>query len=266
VTAGDGRTTVQAAGSLVQSSSRAAIETLTVSLDPSVLNLGHRRRGTLTAVLDNRAGTQPANVALYGDDPRNALRFSFSPPTLLVPPGQTDVARVSVRGPGPQNGREATLPFDVIASDGRSEVRSSGSVIQAAADRRPLLRILFTLLGGLAMILGTYLPLRAGDPTRAWDLTGDRFAGIFNASVDLGGAAWVTVGHVIIALGILVMIGLATAKGGLSRRMAVLGVMVVVGTLVTFAVAGNSPVPGAGAFLIVLGCIAGFIGGRLVRQ
>jgi hypothetical protein len=265
VTAADGRTTVQAAASLVQSSSRAAIETLTVSLDPSVLNLGHRRRGSLTAVLDNRAGTQPANVALYGDDPRNALRFSFSPPTLLIPPGRTAVSRVSVRSPGPENGREVTLPFDVIASDGRSEVRSSGSVIQAAADRRPLLRILFTLLGGLAMILGTYLPLRAADSMRAWDLTADEFAGIFNGSVDLGAAAWITVGHVIIALGILVMIGLVTAKGGLSRRMAVLGVMVVVGTLVTFAVGGDSPMPGAGAFVIILGCVAGFIGGRLVR-
>lgn len=275
VTAGDGRRTVQASASLVQTSSRAAIDTLTLSLDPSVLNLGHRRRGSLTAVLDNRAGAQPASVSLYGDDPRNALRFDFSPSAVQVPPGRTAAARVTVRAPGPQTGREVTLPFDVIASDGRSEIRSSGSVIQAAADPRPLLRIVFTLVGGLLMILGTYLPLRAGDSTAAAQLNGEGLGNFFGFSPNLGQfdqfnglltSGLLTVGVLINVLGVLVMVGLAGAKGKLSRGMAVLGLIVVIGLLIASGIVMGNPIPGAGAIVIILGCIAGFIGGRLIRR
>jgi hypothetical protein len=62
------------------------------------------------------------------------------------------------------------------------------------------------------------------------------------------------------------MIGLAGAKGRLSRSMAVLGLMVVIGLLIAGAFKGLSPVPGSGAILMILGCISGFIGGRLIRR
>jgi hypothetical protein len=58
ITASDGYTSVDASGSLVQTSSRAAIEMLGVRLDPSVLRLSGRR-GVLRATIDNRNGAQP---------------------------------------------------------------------------------------------------------------------------------------------------------------------------------------------------------------
>ena len=87
VTAGDGHQSVSASGSLVQASSRSAMEVLTVRLDPSVLRLANHRRGRMTAVVDNRQGAQPVRVSLRGDDPENSLHFAFSPPVLDVAPG-----------------------------------------------------------------------------------------------------------------------------------------------------------------------------------
>lgn len=267
VTASDGHATVEAAGSLVQVSSRAAIESLAVRLDPSVLSLSNRRRGLLTAMLDNRGGNQPVQVAMTGDDPQNALRFTFSPATVHVPPGRAATTRVSIRAPRPESGREVTLPFEVMASDGRSEVRTEGSVIQSAADRRPLARAMFTLLGGLAMILGALLPLRAANATRSVDLDAGVLGEAFNLTVNLGGfERLATVGLVMMALGVLVMFGLTGAKGRLSRLMAMLGVLVVVALLVALGFVGFSSIPGSGAIVMILGCIAGYVGGLLIRR
>ena len=127
-----------------------------------MLRLGTRRRGVLAAVVDNRRGVQPVRVALRGDDPENSLGFSFSPEVLDVPPGGLAQATVTVRAPGAAGGRETSRPFSVAASDGQSEVAAAGSLIQAAPERRPVARVLFTLLGALA---GTAM----GDP-RAYGL------------------------------------------------------------------------------------------------
>ena len=84
VTAGDGHQSVSASGSLVQASSRSAMEVLAMRLDPSVLRLANHRRGRMTAVVDNRQGAQPVRVSLRGDDPENSVHFAFSPPVLDV--------------------------------------------------------------------------------------------------------------------------------------------------------------------------------------
>ena len=88
VTAGDGNVTVDGSGSLVQVSSSAAIELLTVHVNPSVLRLKNRRRGYVRAVLDNRDGAQGLRVTMRGDDPENVMRFAFTADTLEIPPGQ----------------------------------------------------------------------------------------------------------------------------------------------------------------------------------
>lgn len=267
VTAGDGQASVEAVGSLVQMSSRAAIETLAIRLDPSVLSLANRRRGLLTAMLDNRAGNQPVQVTMSGDDPQNALGFTFSPATLTVPPGRAATTRVSIRAPRPESGREITLPFEVMASDGRSEVRTGGSVIQSAADIRPLLRAFFTLLGGLSVIGGALLPLRAANVTRSVDLNAKLLGEVFSFPTNLGGfERLATVGLVMMALGALVMFGLTGAEGRLSRLMALLGVLVVVSLLVALGFVGFSSTPGSGAILMIFGCVSGYVGGLLIRH
>ena len=132
----DRATAVEASGSLQQVSSRNPIEMLSVKLDPSVLQLWTGRRGQLTAVLDNRAGTQPVRVRLRGDDPMNIVRFTFTPGELAVPPGAVTTAVVTVEAPRAPDGQEVTRPIAVFASDGRSETTpAEGSVVQSTPVR-----------------------------------------------------------------------------------------------------------------------------------
>ena len=88
ITATDGKRSTEATVTFTQSTPRAAIERAGLRLDPSVLRLGGRQRGQLTAVVDNRSGSAPVKLSLRGDDPENRLRFAISPATVAVGPGQ----------------------------------------------------------------------------------------------------------------------------------------------------------------------------------
>ena len=79
MTAADGRAGRRRRSTLVQATSRAAVELLVVTLEPSVLRLGGARRGRMTATLDNRRGTEPVQVSLRGDDPENSLGLHVLP-------------------------------------------------------------------------------------------------------------------------------------------------------------------------------------------
>jgi hypothetical protein len=162
VSASDGNVTVDASGSLVQVSSRAAIELLTVHVNPSVLRLTNRRRGYVRAVLDNRDGAQGLRVTMRGDDPEKVMRFVFTVDTLEIPPGQMATTKVNIAVPLAPSGQEVTRPFNIVASDGRWEAQGHGTLIQSVASRRPLTRVLLRLFGVLAMIMGAFLADRAG--------------------------------------------------------------------------------------------------------
>ncbi len=272
VVASDGQTTQEGAGSLVQASSRAAIELLSIHLEPSVLRLTDRSRGRFAAVLDNRNGVQPVRIALRGDDPENVVRFTFVPAVLDIPPGRVATSLVRVRAPQPRGGTQATRPLLVTATDGRSEIQANGSVIQSTSSLRPVARALFTLFGGLAMILGAFQAWRAENPgERGIDIDANDLVGLFPAFKIINGVPNLLIsaaspGWIVAALGVVVMLGLAGRSGRVSRAAAVLGALVIVGSLVTFAVAGENPSPGFGALLALAGCIAGFIGGLLIKR
>jgi hypothetical protein len=142
VTASDGNVTVDGSGSLVQISSRAAIELLTVHVNPSVLRLKNRRRGYVRAVLDNRDGAQGLRVTMRGDDPENVMRFAFTADTLEIPPGQMATTKVNITVSPTPSGQEVTRPFNIVASDGRWEAQGHGTLIQPATSRRRLARVL----------------------------------------------------------------------------------------------------------------------------
>jgi hypothetical protein len=267
VTASDGYTTVEAWGSLVQASSRAAMELLTINLEPSVLRLSTRRRGQLRAVIDNRNGAQPLRVAMRGDDPENIIRFAFAPTMLDIPPGQVATTRVTVTAPWAPAGQQVTRPFRIVASDGRSEAPAQGSLIQSSAERRPVARLLLTLFGALAMILGVLLPWRAVSNQRGVDLTVDTFARVFGFSLNVGGAeSLFSVGLAILALAMLMIFGLAGRSGRLSRLSAQLAALLLIGTFVAIAVSGGDIGPGRGAILVLAGCVAGYIGGLFAQR
>lgn len=283
VSASDGDAVVEASGTWVQATSRSAMETLGVQLDPAVLRLGTRRHGGVAAVIDNRRGAQPVRVGLRGDDPENSLAFSFSPDVLDVAPGGLARTTVTIKAPGAAGGQEISRPFTVTASDGQSEVGAAGTLVQAAPERRPVARVLFTLLGALAMMLGGFLPFWGGRRETAADVNADvvlRFfadlrlaAATRNAVLDrlIGQAAQVgSLALILIVLAVLAAFGLTGRSGRLTRLAAMLGLVLVVLVFVGFAVGGVNgglgEAPGLGALLLAVGCICAYVGGLLVRR
>ena len=84
--------------------------------------------------------------------------------------------------------------------------RAEGSLIQSSAERRPLARVLLTVLGGLAMIIGVFLPWRAATGQSGVDLNADSFMQVFNFSLDLSGfEQLISVGLAILALAALMI-------------------------------------------------------------
>lgn len=274
IAATDGATAVEASGSLQQVSSRNPIEMLSVKLDPSVLHLSTGRRGQLTAVLDNRAGSQPVQVRLRGDDPMNIVRFAFTPGELAVPPGAVTTALVTVEAPRAPDGQEVTRPIAVFASDGRSETApAEGSVVQSTPVRtsyaRQIWRILLTLLGGLLVIAGVFLPFAlGGDQEAAKDFDANEVSDVFNGPdlLSFNPPFLPTVGLLLGILAGIMMFGLTGPKGRLTRLMALIIAFLTVGLLVAFGVVGASASLDTGFIVILLGCVIGYVGGLLVKR
>ena len=63
-------------------------------------------------------------------------------------------ATATVTAPRPESGQQVERPFTIVASDGESEAQAQDSLIKSSAERGPLARLLLTLFGALAMILG----------------------------------------------------------------------------------------------------------------
>ena len=90
-----------------------------------------RLAGKHELAFDNR-GNRRINAQLSAADPDNKLRFRFSPPALVSPPGTAVFAKVAVR---PKRkflwGRPKTYPFKVfIESEGETPVAVDGTIFQ----------------------------------------------------------------------------------------------------------------------------------------
>ncbi len=266
VTATDGHDSVEGSGSWRQASSRSAIELATVRLDPSVVRLPNRRRGSLAAIVDNTQGSQPVRVTLHGDDPENVVGFTFNPATLDVAPGQYGRSLITVRVPRAPVGPQVTRPFLIAASDGRSAVQAEGSLVQSSADRRGLARVLLTLFGAVAMIVGTFGSWLGGTGVQGTDVDLDFAERLFRRDLDLGNQQLEqlpSLGLVILALAVLVMFGLTGRSGRLTRWSAFLAAALLVALFILLTVQNAGRLPGSGAFLVLLGCVLAYIGGLL---
>jgi hypothetical protein len=90
-----------------------------------------RLAGRHELAFDNR-GNRRINAQLSAADPDNKLRFRFSPPALVSPPGSATFAKVAVR---PKRkflwGRPKTYPFKVfIESEGEAPLAVDGTIFQ----------------------------------------------------------------------------------------------------------------------------------------
>ena len=164
VRASDEHGAVEATGAVHQYSSPAAISTARLSLEPQRVVVRGGGTGRLRVHLDNRAGAFPLSAHLHGLDPEQVVRFVFRPAVLDVAPGQAGVADVRVSAPRPDGGETSTRPFTIIADDGRGVVEAAGSLVQSAGDRRPIWRVVLTVLGTLLVAVGCFRDWLSGDP------------------------------------------------------------------------------------------------------
>ena len=288
VSASDGAKEVEADGTFVQTTSpQAPDEPMTVRLEPSIVRVRNSGAGVATVVADNRGGSRPRQVRFAGNDPERVVRFAFTPPVLDLAPGQS--ARSGFRSAPP--GRRA-----VKRSPGRSPwwpptgnetPRRPAVSSQESSDRRPMWRILLTVLGAIMMIAGTFLawnvdtsleiPAEFGDQVSPnitgleWSLPAIDVAseavlpGVLFRDLPPQVDPLVSAGAVIILLAAVALFGLTGSSGRLTRLAALVAAVGLVAFAVAVGLQQGTGRPGTGVFLIFAGCVVAFIGGLFAK-
>ena len=131
-------------------------------------------------------------------------------------------------------------------------------------------RIILTLLGAAAMIVGVFLPWlsggAAGIDTKA---TVIEINGLWSTEVSGQASFLMSVGALVILWGLLALLGLATSTGWLTRLAGALGLITVVLFAITmFRAGGGFSNIGLGMWISLIGSVlvlvAGFLGSRRV--
>ncbi|MEP6561838.1 MAG: hypothetical protein ABJD68_12300 [Nakamurella sp.] len=274
ISASDGAKEVEADGTFIQSASPPLPdEPLTVRLDPSVVRVRNRSAAGATVFADNRRGSRPRRVQLGGHDPERVIRFDFTPPVLELAPGQLGSATLRISAPRPDGGEEVNRPFTVVASDGQRDADVTGNFVQLSSDRRPMWRVLLTVLGGLMMIAGAFLLWNPdfGLTGLDWDMpvldnvSEDIVPGQIFPVIDDKLNPFVSVGSVIILLGAVAIFGLTSSSGRLTRLTALVTAAAFAAFLIAAATQVDTGKPGPGIFVIFAGCALAFVGGLLAK-
>ena len=174
----------------------------------------------------------------------------------------------------------------MVASDGERDTEASGSFVQEQSDRRPLWRILLTLLGGLMMIGGVFLAWNVGanlDLRGFGTPIGDEITGLeWNLpAVDVASDTFidrqlfldlpdqldplVSAGSLIILLAVIAMLGLTGPKGRLTRLAALVAAVFLAAFLIGVSLVPNTGHIAPGVILVFGGCAVAFVGGLLAK-
>ncbi|GAA1055449.1 hypothetical protein GCM10017608_35220 [Agromyces luteolus] len=268
VVASDGTTDVSGQAELEMTSSAAAIATAELRANPERLDLGHGRQGRFTVEIDNRRGVRPLNVAISGRSDDGAVRATFDPATILVAPGAIGYSRVSLTSPRPPAGQQGSRRLHVTASDGSQDLDASIEIEQTRPNHRPAVGRWLIALGALMVIVGAlFLPWFDGiGPPQL-----NPVAIVQSILTSSGLQSEFVEGPVrilLVVLGVLMLLGIAGKDGGLSRKSAVLVVLLGAGYLVFLAVTPGMTLSAldVGLPVIWIGAAVGYAGGILVRM
>jgi hypothetical protein len=271
----DGRRETEAAGSWEQRASPAAIATARLTLDPQKVVTRNAGTGRLQVLLDNRGSVFPLAVRLHGTDPERVVRFGFRPDVLEVPPGGVGRAEVRISAPRPDGGEVFTRPFAIVADAGHGTVEASGTFEQSAADRRPLWRVVLTVLGALLIVAGCFRDWLVADPDSLLPGVSTVVNSVQSAAEIAAPADVQEAGLLLRVLqpvertlallfAALMLFGLTGRTGRLTR---VSGLVVVLTTVVaTLFWSSTGFRPDDGVLLVGLGGVIGFVGGLLARR
>jgi hypothetical protein len=230
---------------------------------------GEGRSALYEVGLENQ-GNAPLEVQLNATDDRRALEFQISQPTVSVRPGARTSVSVRVRPrQRPLSGPSTSHMFRVVAQSPGEAPRN----MDAQFLHRPLLppigrswlvvlRVLFTVAGALAIILGAFDNWLPG--VRGVDLTyesyvEDVFGNDVRSPPESLDTIFVSLGLVAIVLGVLALLGLAT-RTGLPTRLAA-GLLLLLMAAFMFTVVDADISLGSGAFVVLVGAIVALLGG-----
>jgi hypothetical protein len=237
-----------------------------VTMQPTIVE---GQAGTYTVTVENR-GNVRVDARLEASDPRHALALRVEPPVVAIPPGGRGQARVSV---APRDtsltGEAVTYPFRVVAQIGWDQPRP----LDAQFVYRPRLgpvttnwwttgRVILTLLGGALMILGAFgawLQGIAGSNLAYTDYVNSVFDTQVPPPPDSVDANFVSVGILAVALGVLVLISLASRSGQLTRLVG--GFSVLLFGAVAFTITNANLDVGGGLVMVIAGAAIALIGG-----
>jgi len=268
VVASDGTTDASGQAQLEITSSAAAIATAELRANPERLDLGHHRQGQVTVEIDNRRGVRPLNVAISGRSDDGAVRATFAPSTVVVAPGAIGYSRVSLTSPYPPAGQQGMRRLHVTASDGSQDLDASVEIAQTRPNHRPAVGRWLIALGAVLVIVGALLlPWFVG--VAPPQLNPVAIAQTILTSSGLQ-SEFVEgpVRILLVVLGVLMLFGIAGKEGGLSRKSAVLVVLLAAGYLVFLAVTPGMVLSALdiGLPFIWIGAAIGYAGGILVRM
>jgi hypothetical protein len=275
VRAADENGMVEASGTFEQSTSPTPLSTARILLDPEQVVARNSRNGRFNVQVDNKRGAMPLRVRLSGADPERAVRFSFDPGVLEIPPGLVAWSAARISAPRPGSGEQLTRPIKVIADDGIGSIEAMGSFAQSSGELRPILRVVLTLLGALLVASGAILAWVSGDPDTLVPTPANLTDSVSTVVADIqdGGAQpddVVDTAQPVERAGALLMaalmaIGLLGPKGRLTRVASAVAGLMMIAVLVFYVVVGSASI-GIGSTLIILGAIIGYAGGRLVQN
>ena len=275
VAATDGRREVEASGSWQQWASAPSITTARISLEPQKVVTRNAGTGRLRVHLDNRGGAFPLSVRLHGTDPEHVVPFGFRPGALDVPPGQVGTAEVRVSAPRPDGGETLDRPFTIAADDGRGTVEAAGSFVASAGDRRPLWRVVLTVLGAALIAVGSFRDWLVGDPdvllpgltTIPGSIENAINGPAVNDAGDVAGLLRIlqpVERTITLLLAAVMVFGLTGVKGRLTRTTGLLVAVTMVALVLFWRSTGLAPAEGA--VLVAIGGLVGFVGGLFVRR
>jgi hypothetical protein len=111
---------------------------VTVTTRPTAVRLVDQNTGSVEVLLDNTSSNYPHHVALAGSDSEGKVRFTFSPPRLILEPGQTTKALAEFTVPEVRAGETQVRQLTITASDDNTTAEATVIVNQERTVAAPL--------------------------------------------------------------------------------------------------------------------------------
>jgi hypothetical protein len=103
---------------------------VTITTQPTTVRLIDQTTSSVEVLLDNTSSNYPRNVALAGSDPEGKVTFTFSPPWVVLEPGQSATALAEFTVPEVRPGETQVRQLTITASEVNTTAEAAVTVNQ----------------------------------------------------------------------------------------------------------------------------------------